>query len=86
MQTVVRNEGEVEKGKLLSEAQTLATKIRGDARFLADQEAKTARQKIREEMASQAEAAARELVQKNISPADQGRLAQDFLQSIGSTR
>jgi hypothetical protein len=37
-------------------------------------------------MASQAEAAARELVQKNISPADQGRLAQDFLQSIGSTR
>jgi F-type H+-transporting ATPase subunit b len=86
MQTAVRNEGEMEKGKLLSEAQTLATKIRGDARFLADQEAKTARQKIREEMASQAEAAARQLVQKNISPADHGRLAQEFLQSIGSTR
>jgi F-type H+-transporting ATPase subunit b len=86
MQTTVRNEGEAEKAKLLSEAQALATKIRADALLLADQEAKTARQKIRQEMASQAEVAARLLVQKNISPADHGRLAQDFLQSIGSTR
>jgi F-type H+-transporting ATPase subunit b len=86
LQTTVSSEGEAEKGKLLSEAQTMAAKIREDARFLADQEAKAARQKIREELANQAEAAARDLLQRNISSADQGRLAQDFIQGIGSTR
>ena len=86
LQTTVRNESEAEKGKLLREAQTMAAKIREDARFLAEQEANVARQTIREEMASQAEATARELLRRNISPADQGRLAQDFIQSIGSAR
>lgn len=85
-QTIVaslRAEGEREKAKLLSDAQTLAAKIKEDARFLADQEVRMARQKIREEMAGQAEARARELVQRHLSAADQGRLVEDFLQSIG---
>ena len=37
----------------------MAAKIKDDASFLADQEVKMARQKIREEMAIQAEATAR---------------------------
>jgi F0F1-type ATP synthase membrane subunit b/b' len=61
----------------------LAAKIKEDARFLADQEVRVARQKMREEMASQAEARARELVQHHLSSADQGRLVGDFIQSIG---
>lgn len=81
-----QREAETEQDKLRTEARNLAAKIRDDARFLADQETKAARQMIREEMASQAQAAARELVQKNISAADHGRLAQDFIQSIGSAR
>jgi F-type H+-transporting ATPase subunit b len=79
----LRAEGEREKTKLLSEAHALAVKIKEDARFLADQEVRVARQKIREEMAGQAEARARELVQQHLSSGDQGRLVGDFIQSIG---
>ena len=82
----LRDEGEREKAKLLRDAQTLAAKIKEDARFLADQEVKVARQKFREEMASQAEATARELIQHHLSAADQGRLVEDFIQSIGQVR
>ena len=79
----LRAEGEKEKAKLLSDAQALAAKIGEDARFLADQEVRVAKQKVREEMATQAEARARELVQCHLSSADQGRLVGDFIQSIG---
>jgi F0F1-type ATP synthase membrane subunit b/b' len=61
----------------------MALKIKEDANFLADQEVKIARQKMREEMANQAERAARELVQRNLSGADQSRLAAEFIQTIG---
>src|SRR5262245_48122724 len=71
----LRAEGEKEKAKLLSDAQTLAAKIKEDAQFLADQEVRVARQKIREEMAGEAEARARELVQHHLSSTDQGRLS-----------
>jgi F-type H+-transporting ATPase subunit b len=83
IQVSLREEGEREKAKLLKEAETLAAKIKEDARFLADQEVKLARQKVRAEMAAQASNAARELVQRNLSAADQARLVEDFIQSIG---
>ena len=86
IQTALRVEAEREGTKLLGEAQTLAAKIKEDARFLADQEVRMARQRIREEMASQAVAAARELVQRRLSSADQVRLVDDFIQSIGQVR
>lgn len=82
----LRQEAEREKAKLVNEAQALAARLREDARFLADREVDVAREKIREELASQAEAQARDLVQRNISPADQSRLAQEFLNQIGQTR
>jgi F-type H+-transporting ATPase subunit b len=82
----LRDEGEREKAKLLRDAQMLAAKIKEDARFLADQEVKVARQKLREEMASQAEATARELIQHHLSATDQGRLVEDFIQGIGQVR
>jgi F-type H+-transporting ATPase subunit b len=86
IQESLRAEGEREKAKLLSETQTLAAKIKEDARFLADQEVKMARQEIREEMASEAEATARNLVQRHLSAMDQSRLVEDFIQSIGQVR
>lgn len=81
-----RDEAEREKAKQLIEAQSLAAKIKEDAQFLAEQEVKIARQKIREEMANQAEATARELVRQHLSPADQSRLATEFIQYIGQAR
>jgi F-type H+-transporting ATPase subunit b len=83
IQDSLRREGEREKAKLLNEAQTMAKKIKEDAAFLADQEVKMARQKIREEMAGLAEANARALIQRHFSPADQHRLVQDFIENIG---
>lgn len=86
IQTSWRDEAEREKAKQLIEAQSLAAKIKEDAQFLAEQEVKIARQKIREEMANQSEATARELVRQHLSPADQSRLATEFIQHIGQAR
>jgi F-type H+-transporting ATPase subunit b len=86
MQATLRDEGEREKTRLVSEAQSLALKIKQDTQFLTDQEVKIARQQLRLEMANQAEAAARELVERNLSAADHNRLAEEFIHSIGQTR
>jgi len=86
MQTALRDEGEREKVRLVGEAEALAVKIKQDALFLADQEVKIARQQLRQEMANQAEATARALVERNLSAADQNRLAEEFIGNIGQTR
>jgi F-type H+-transporting ATPase subunit b len=86
IQAELRADGEREKSKLIAEAESLAAKIKDDAVFLADQEVKTARQKIRYDMAIQAESSARELLGRHLSAGDQDRLAEDFIQSIGRTR
>jgi F-type H+-transporting ATPase subunit b len=86
IQASLRTEGEREKTKLLSEAQILAAKMKQDAEFLADQEVKMAQQKIREEIASQAESTARELIQRHLSSSDQDRLVEDFVHTIGQVR
>ena len=86
IQASLQAEGEKEKTKLLSETKMLAGKIKEDARFLADQEIKAARQKVREEMALRAETTARELIQNHLSASDQSRLAEDFIQGIGRVR
>ncbi len=82
----LRQEGERERNRVVSEAQATAVKIKEDASFLAEQEVKMARQKLREEMAELAAATARQLVERNLSSADQIRLADDFIQTIGQTR
>jgi len=41
---------------------------------------------LREDMADEAEATARQLIERNISAADQTRLADDFVRSVGQTR
>ena len=86
LQAALREDGEREKSRLVSEAQATAVKITQDANFLADQEVKTARQKLREEIADEAEATARQLIEHNISTADQSRLIDDFIRSMGQTR
>jgi len=86
LQAMLRDEGEREKARLVGEAEALAVKIKQDALFLADQEVKIARQQLRQEMASQAEATARGLVERNLSAADQNRLAEEFIQSLGQNR
>jgi F-type H+-transporting ATPase subunit b len=82
----LRAEGEREKATLIREAEALAAKIKEDAAFLADQEVKIAQRKIREEIAAQAESAARELLGRHLRASDQSRLIEDFIQNVGRTR
>jgi F-type H+-transporting ATPase subunit b len=82
----LRDEGQREKSKVVREAEARAVKIQEDAYFLAEQEVKMARQKLREEMADQAEATARHLIERNLSGADQNRLVDDFIHTIGQSR
>jgi F-type H+-transporting ATPase subunit b len=86
LQATLRDEGERDKAKLVGEANAMAAKIKADAGILADQEVKMARQKIREDMAIQAEATARALLERNLSVDDQNRLADEFIQNIGQAR
>ena len=86
LQAALRQEGEREKSRLISDALATAVKIKEDANFLSDQELRTARQKLREEMANAAEATARQLIERNISAADQNRLVDDFVRTLGQAR
>jgi F-type H+-transporting ATPase subunit b len=86
MGAALNEEGEREKARLVREAEALAIKIKEDAIFLSEQEVKIARQQLRQEMANQAESAARGLVERNLTAADQNRLAEEFLGNIGQTR
>jgi F-type H+-transporting ATPase subunit b len=86
IQTSLRDEGERQRARLLEEAEALARKIKEDARFLADQEVKIAGQKIREEIANQAEASVRQLIERHFTPMDQGRLTEEFIRNIGPSR
>ena len=78
----LRVDGEREKAKLLREAEELASKIKADADFLAEQEVKLARQRLREEIARLAQAAAQKLIQNHLTPADQQRLVEEFLSGV----
>jgi F-type H+-transporting ATPase subunit b len=83
LDTSMREEGQREKAKIIAEAGALAAKLKDDARFVGEQEVKMARQKLREEMADKAQDQAESLLERNFSSADQTRLVDDFVRSIG---
>lgn len=78
----LRAEGERERARIVAEAEESATKLMADADFLAEQEVKMARQQIRAEMASQAEASAIRVLQQHLSATDQDRMVEGFSQQI----
>ena len=86
LHATLREEGEWEKSRQITEAETIAMKLKEDAVFLGEQEMKIARQQLLYELADQTEAAARALIQRNLTAADQNRLAEEFIQNIGHTR
>ncbi|MEX0804648.1 MAG: hypothetical protein WD688_15235 [Candidatus Binatia bacterium] len=86
IQELLKAEGEREKARLISEAEVMATKIKSDAEFLAEQEIKIAKQQVLEEMAERAKVLATDLVRRHISPADQARLVEEFIQQVGQVK
>jgi F-type H+-transporting ATPase subunit b len=82
IQASLRTEGERERAKLVAEARDLASKIKADAGFLAEQEVKIARRQIRAEIARLAQAGAQKALLRELTPADQRRLAEEFLADL----
>jgi F-type H+-transporting ATPase subunit b len=78
----LRMEGEREKARMLADAAELAKKIKADAAFLAEQEIKVARQRIRSAIADAAQEAAQQTLRRHFTPADQKRLVEDFLTEL----
>ncbi|OGP20505.1 MAG: hypothetical protein A2038_01610 [Deltaproteobacteria bacterium GWA2_57_13] len=79
----LRQEGEKGRARLVAEAEELAAKVKADADFLAQQEVKARRQQLRAEMASMAERKAAEMLQQQLTAADQQRLVEEFVHSVG---
>jgi F-type H+-transporting ATPase subunit b len=86
IQASLKAEGERDKARLLGEAEALAAKIKIDAHLLAEQEVKAAKHQVFLELAERAKASATDLIRRHLSPADQGRLVEEFIEDLGQVR
>jgi F-type H+-transporting ATPase subunit b len=77
-------QAEVEKKHILAEAEERRVRMRRDAEFRVEQERKTVREELLHEAVVAATAAAEALIQKQMTSADQDRMAKDFLGSVGA--
>lgn len=82
LQAEIRREGELERDKILANAQEMAAKIAKDAEGLAAQEVAKARRQLRQEAASLAISLAREMLKKNFTDEDQKRLVDEYMQKM----
>lgn len=80
-----RLQWEIEKKRILEEAQEKSERLRKDARFRVDQELKQAQADLLKEAIDGAVAAAEELLKKGVQGTDQERLADEYLASVGSS-
>lgn len=79
--------GKGERERIIKEAEEKAARMQKDAEFLIEQEMKQIRQDLWKETVTVAVTAAEELLKKRITPADQERLAEDYLEDLaGRTR
>lgn len=78
--------GEAERERIVSDAEAKAERLRNDAKFLIEQELKQARQDLWREAVDAAVAGARELLASHVTAADQERLAEDYLSSLGAQK
>ncbi len=77
-----RADGEAEKARILAEAERAAERLRRQAEQTAEQELAKARLALREEAARLATQLAEQALRRELTPADQARLVQDFVARI----
>lgn len=75
-------QGEAERDRIVAEANARAEKMRAEGKQMIEQEMRSLREELRREAVLAAVGAAEEAVRKNVSPADQVRLVDEFVQSI----
>jgi F-type H+-transporting ATPase subunit b len=78
--------GEAERDRIVAEAEAKAERMHKDAEFLVGQELKQIRQDLLRDTVEAAVTAAEELLRKRVTPADQERLAEDYLADLGGKR
>lgn len=75
-------EGEAEKAKIIEKAEMVAARIKEMAELSIAQETKKAAQELKKEVAEQATQMAEELIKKQITPTDQQKLVEEYLQKV----
>jgi F-type H+-transporting ATPase subunit b len=78
--------GEAERDRIVSEAEAKAERMRKDAEFQVEQELKQIRQDLWRETVEAAVGEAEELLVKRVTPADQERMAEDYLAELGGAK
>lgn len=84
-ETLVRA-GEAERDRIVGDAEAKAERMRKDAEFLVEQELKQIRQDLWRDTVETAVATAEELLKKRVTPADQERIAEDYLADLGGKK
>ncbi len=80
-----RLQWEIEKKRILEEAQEKSERLRKDARFRVDQELKQAQADLLKEAIDGAVAAAESLLKNRVQASDQERLADEYLTAVGTS-
>jgi F-type H+-transporting ATPase subunit b len=80
------NQGEVEKERIINEANRAAEDIKRQAEMAIQHELAEAKLKLREEVANQAVVMAEELIRKNLQEKDQVKLIEDYLAKVGTVQ
>jgi F-type H+-transporting ATPase subunit b len=76
--------GEAERDRIVKEAEAKAERMHRDAEFIVEQEMKQIRQDLWRDAVDAAVGAAEQMLKKRVTPADQERLADDYLSDLGS--
>jgi len=76
--------GEAERDRILAEVDAKAERMRKGAEFLVEQEMKQLRQDLWRSAVEAAVASAETTLRQSVSPADQERLAEEYLRELGS--
>ncbi|MEK7689104.1 MAG: ATP synthase F0 subunit B, partial [Deltaproteobacteria bacterium] len=78
----IREEGKIEKKRIIEEAIKLADRIQEQARLAAEQEIKKAKEEIKGEIAKVAVEMAEEILRGELSAADHERLIKEYLEKV----
>jgi F0F1-type ATP synthase, subunit b len=79
-------QAQLEKERILADAEKAAADIRRQAEAAVQAELEDAKRHLREEIAEQAAAMAEELIVKNLTPADQVAITEQYLERIGAVQ
>ncbi len=77
-------QGQLEKQRIIDDATRAASDIQRQAEMAITHELAVAKASLREEVANKAVAMAEELITKNLQPADQVKLVEDYLEKVGA--